>query len=418
MGAIEGIHHLKLPVSDVGRSIEWYRRVLGFELGIEFLEDGVVRGAALRHPSGVQVAVRHDPVRAAALSGFDALALAVPDRASVRCWRQRLDALDEPHGGVVAGHPGGAVLVGLHDPDGIEIRLYTDQSPDAAQTNDTTWHALAVDGGEIAYSDTGGDGDPVLLVHAGVFGAWFDPLTSDPALAGLRVIRVLRAGYTAGPAPTRHLTFADHAARCAALLDALGGRPATVVGHSSGSAIALQLAADRPDLVRGLVLGEPPLVDELVDPADIEAVHGAMGPVIGGAVAAAARGDLVSAYDAFMELVCGPDHRALVAAALGPAGLDRAVRGSATFFTDEIGAAAAWSFDDRAAAEIRVPVVLVQGGASPPPTHRLVARLAGRLADASVVTIDGDDHLLPLRSPEALARVVADHRDHADHTCA
>ncbi len=30
--------------------------------------------------------------------------------------------------GVVTGHRGGAVLVGLHDPDGIEIRLYADET--------------------------------------------------------------------------------------------------------------------------------------------------------------------------------------------------------------------------------------------------------------------------------------------------
>ncbi|MGH3982378.1 MAG: hypothetical protein ACRDST_06755 [Pseudonocardiaceae bacterium] len=41
-------------------------------------------------------------------------------------WRVgcRLDGLGEPHGGIVTGHAGW-VLVGLHDPDGIEIRLYT-----------------------------------------------------------------------------------------------------------------------------------------------------------------------------------------------------------------------------------------------------------------------------------------------------
>ncbi|HEY3013593.1 MAG TPA: hypothetical protein VGJ41_00705, partial [Nocardioides sp.] len=38
-------------------------------------------------------------------------------------WRQRLDDLGEPHGGMVTGHVG-SVLVGLHDPDGIEVRLY------------------------------------------------------------------------------------------------------------------------------------------------------------------------------------------------------------------------------------------------------------------------------------------------------
>lgn len=36
----------------------------------------------------------------------------------------RLDALGQPHGGIVTGHQGW-VLVGLHDPDGIEVRLYT-----------------------------------------------------------------------------------------------------------------------------------------------------------------------------------------------------------------------------------------------------------------------------------------------------
>lgn len=43
----------------------------------------------------------------------------------------------------------------------------------------------------------------------------------------------------------------------AALLDADGGQPAVVVGHSFGGAIALNLAASRPDLVDALVLLDP-----------------------------------------------------------------------------------------------------------------------------------------------------------------
>lgn len=50
----------------------------------------------------------------------------MPNRAGVEGWRTRLDNLDEPHGGVVTGHNGGSVLVGLRDPDDIEIRLYAD----------------------------------------------------------------------------------------------------------------------------------------------------------------------------------------------------------------------------------------------------------------------------------------------------
>jgi hypothetical protein len=60
------------------------------------------------------------------MAGFDALALLVPTRDEVHAWKARLDEAGEPHGGVVTGHRGGAVLVGLHDPDDIEIRLYAD----------------------------------------------------------------------------------------------------------------------------------------------------------------------------------------------------------------------------------------------------------------------------------------------------
>lgn len=124
---IGGIHHVKLPVSDVARSRAWYERVLGFELVIEFVEDGEVRGVALRHAGcSPQLALRHDPARASALSGFDAFALLVPARDGVHAWKSALDEAGEPHGGVVTGHNGGTVLVGLHDPDGIEIRLYAE----------------------------------------------------------------------------------------------------------------------------------------------------------------------------------------------------------------------------------------------------------------------------------------------------
>lgn len=127
MPDLSGFHHVKLPVSDLERSRRWYESVLGFRVTIEFTEEGVVRGLALADPTGaLQLALRHDPARAAALAGFDPIALAVPTRDDIEAWRRRLDDLAQPHGGVVTGHRGGAVLIGLHDPDGIEIRLYAD----------------------------------------------------------------------------------------------------------------------------------------------------------------------------------------------------------------------------------------------------------------------------------------------------
>jgi len=47
MAALRGFHHVKLPVTDVERTRDWYERVLGFGLEIEFVEDGVLMGVAM-----------------------------------------------------------------------------------------------------------------------------------------------------------------------------------------------------------------------------------------------------------------------------------------------------------------------------------------------------------------------------------
>jgi pimeloyl-ACP methyl ester carboxylesterase len=259
---------------------------------------------------------------------------------------------------------------------------------------------MTIDGATIAWSDTG-EGEPTLLVHAGVFGAWFAPVA--PHVPG-RVLRMLRAGYADGPPPTAIVTIAEHARHAAALLDALGTGPATVVGHSSGSLVALELAAARPDLVRRLVLSEPPLLDPLLDPVDVADVHAHLGPAIGAAMAATARGDRAAAYDAMMGALCGPDHRERVADVLGADGLARAERESTFFVANELPAAGGWTPVDFGS--VTAPTLLVAGTASPPATHRLVTRLAGLLPHADVATVEGANHLLPLTHPGALADLV------------
>jgi pimeloyl-ACP methyl ester carboxylesterase len=261
---------------------------------------------------------------------------------------------------------------------------------------------MLVDGVEVAWEDTGDPGGaPTLLLHAGVFGAWFAPLA--PRLPG-RTIRVLRAGYTGGPPPPGPVEIATHAAHAAAVLDRLVGGPAAVVAHSSGCVIALQLAQDRPDLVARLVLSEPPLIDPLLDPDDVPVVGAELGPAMGAAMGAALSGNVPAAFDAFMTAVCGPGHRPVLVDVLGADGLARAERDSAFFFADEVPAMGRWTPVDPAT--VGVPTLLVQGGASPGPTHRLIARLAERLPDARVTTIAGANHLLPLTHPDELAAAI------------
>ena len=101
-----------------------------------------------------------------------------------------------------------------------------------------------------------------------------------------------------------------------------------MVAHSSGTTIALQLAIDHPALVRTHCLCEPPLVDTLAAPADHELLHATLGPAIGAAMAATARGDLPAAFDTFMAAVCGPGYRHVMTDTLGAPAHPEAAAGS------------------------------------------------------------------------------------------
>src|SRR6266702_3718639 len=123
--ALAGIHHLKLPVSDLARSREWYRSRLGYRVETEFVEQGTLMGYGLAHPNGgPPLGLRLDPGCARAAAGFDYFAIGVPDRAAIDDLASRLDALGESHAGVHRASRGW-ILPMLHDPDGHEVRFYS-----------------------------------------------------------------------------------------------------------------------------------------------------------------------------------------------------------------------------------------------------------------------------------------------------
>ena len=123
--ALAGIHHVKLPVTDLARSRAWYETRLGYRLQVEFVEAGTLMGVALQHPrGGPDLALRLDPERAVAAAGFDYFAIGVPDKAAIEALAARLTALGESHAGVHFATIGW-ILPLLHDPDGHEVRFYT-----------------------------------------------------------------------------------------------------------------------------------------------------------------------------------------------------------------------------------------------------------------------------------------------------
>lgn len=124
---LDGVHHLKLPVSDLRRSQRWYESRLGYQVTEEFHEHAGLMGIGMEHPNGGPgIALRLDPRRARAAAGFDYFAIGVPDEKSIRALAARLSDLGEQHAGVHFA-TFGWILPMLHDPDGYEVRFYTTQ---------------------------------------------------------------------------------------------------------------------------------------------------------------------------------------------------------------------------------------------------------------------------------------------------
>lgn len=101
-----------------------------------------------------------------------------------------------------------------------------------------------------------GDGDDVVLLH-GALGWGAQTFAEQHPLAESHRLHVVdRRGY--GASPRRgEVGWPVDVPDLLALLDSLGG--AHVVGHSYGGVVALVAAGRRPDLVRSLVVVEPPM---------------------------------------------------------------------------------------------------------------------------------------------------------------
>jgi pimeloyl-ACP methyl ester carboxylesterase len=104
---------------------------------------------------------------------------------------------------------------------------------------------------------TRGDGPPLVFLHNGGASSaiWREQETTLADRYSVVVVDL--PGFGSAPRTRRDGDLAGHIALVAALLDELGATPSVVVGNCMGSAIAAGLAAERPDLVAGLVLTNP-----------------------------------------------------------------------------------------------------------------------------------------------------------------
>ena len=121
-----GLHHVRVPVSDVLASRDWYAEALGLSPILVTEDEDMVTGVVMGHPSGVVVGLHFAPEIANALSGFAVIGLAVTD---LEAWVLHLDGLGVAHSGIIDSHLGRCVRV--DGPDGLVIDLNTPAQPSA-----------------------------------------------------------------------------------------------------------------------------------------------------------------------------------------------------------------------------------------------------------------------------------------------
>lgn len=241
------------------------------------------------------------------------------------------------------------------------------------------------------------DAPPLLLIHgSGASGGTWLPMIASLA-AHHHVIRVDLPGCgQSPPAPTYDVP--DQAARVAALLDDLGLRRVTVVGHSSGGYVGTALVEQRPDLVGSLVListgprpdallRQPLLLRLLLAPP--------FGPVlwwrrtdtiIRRGIAATAAGPV----DLPDDLIAG-------VRAITYLGMRMVLRRNGEYLAER-------SVPERLAA-VDVPVLVIFGGADPRWDPASAHRYDG-LPNARVEILPGIGHLPVLEAPEATSTLL------------
>jgi pimeloyl-ACP methyl ester carboxylesterase len=246
-----------------------------------------------------------------------------------------------------------------------------------------------------------GSGEPVLLISPVVAGAFLPFMTAPTLVDRYQLIRYHKRGWCGSTRTAPPVSIEEHSADAAGLLKYLGLSRAHVAGHSSGAAVAMQLAVDRPDLVHTLALLEPTLF----------VVPGAatLFEKVGPSLAAYAAGDHTQAVTGFLSVVSGLDTDACQAVIERnvPGGIAQAIKDADTFFGIELPSLSAWRFAAEQARRIRQPVLSILGSNTGQLWLEVDALLNSWVAQVEGLTINGVGHLLQMQDPEPVARGLA-----------
>ena len=253
-----------------------------------------------------------------------------------------------------------------------------------------------INGVQLFY-ETSGRGDvPVVLVH----GSWDSHEGWEFVVPGLAesftVLTYDRRGHSQSERPAGQGSVREDVADLAALIEHLRLGPAWIVGNSFGATIALRLAGERPDLCRGIIGHEPPLMSLIADDPSQAPMLEETGKQLNAVVERIDSGDHAGAAEQFVDDVAlGPG----TWSQLPPEIRQRLIENAPTFL-DEARDPEQFTFDPAWISAFPGPILLTTGDQSPPFYSPVISKLA-EATGAEVFVFKGAGHIPQVTDPEA-----------------
>lgn len=266
--------------------------------------------------------------------------------------------------------------------------------------------SVTVNGTQLPLVEQGA-GEPVVFVHGalGDYRSWLEVATA--LSSDHRVVTYSRRAHFPNPWPEKYDACDPdvHASDMAALIETLELGPVHLVAHSIGGVAALVMATRRPDLVRSLILGEPPLLPWLTGTTEGASL-----------LAAFATNASLPAQEAFRRGNSEEGVRRFLDGVMGEGAFDRIppdVRGPLLDNASELGVQIATppeilfsSLQPTSLSSLRAPVLLLQGEHSPRMFGLVNASLQAALPQAEVAHIPGVSH--DLSNPPVVVEKIRD----------
>ena len=245
----------------------------------------------------------------------------------------------------------------------------------------------------IFWKLTGDKGEPLIFVH----GSWDDHHNWDLVTAELaKIFRVLtydRRGHSQSERPIGQGYIEEDIADLIGLINHLNLSPAHIVGSSYGAAIVLKTAAKRPDLLRSMIVHEPPLFGLLKDDPDAQETLQTVNVRMKAVLDMIAAGNIEKATEEFIEKIAmGPGAWEKI-----PDKMKNTYFYNASTWYDELHDPQSLEIDITTLSAFKKSVLLSGGSESPPFFAPIIDKLMKAIPHAKRITIEGAGHV-PHRS--------------------